>query len=83
MSDSVGHPYQTAITGTVSDPSITNPNRQTNSPRLSHVCIRAQADVVPGGSGSAGATASTVDSDTIVLPRIGQSEKISRFTVCR
>lgn len=63
--DNVGQPYQIAITGTVSDPSMTSPNRQTYSPRLSQVCIRAQLDVVPIGKDSEGV------SDTAV-PLVGE-----------
>ena len=50
VSDSVGQPYQIAITGTVSEPSITRPKRQTNNARLSHLCIPAHVDVVPTGN---------------------------------
>ncbi|GAB3013263.1 hypothetical protein MBOU_13930 [Mycobacterium bourgelatii] len=60
MRDSVGHPYQIAITGTVIDPSMTNPKRQTYSPLLSHLCILAQVEVVPIGSDATGSVASEV-----------------------
>jgi hypothetical protein len=71
VNDNVGQPYQTAIVGTVNDPSMTRPNRQTNSARLSQVCILTQAGVVPTGSDSVESLACAAELDMIGLSRLG------------
>ena len=62
---------QTAMVGTVNDPSMTRPNRHTNSARLSQVCILTQVGVVPTGSDSVESLACTAELDMIGLSRLG------------